>query len=192
MKIKVIMGSTREGRFGEHPAKWIFELARKKKEFDAELLDLRNYPMPFFNDPVSPAYRQGGHSDSIVAKWEKKIAEADGFIVVSPEYNHGYPAVLKNAFDYVYHAWNQKPIGFVSYGSVGGARAVEQLRLVAVELQMAPIRNAAYIAGGPWNMLEKNGSLKTGALEPFAESAENLLNQLIWWVRALKTARQDS
>lgn len=186
-KIKVIIGSTRSNRFSEHPARWIAGLAAAKGEFDVELLDLRDYPMAFFNEPVSPTYRKGPPTDDMAKKWAGKIKEADGFIVVAPEYNHGYSAVLKNAFDHVYHEWNQKPMAFVAYGSTGGARAVEQLRLVAVELKMAPLRNAVHIPA-PWELVEGE-KLKAGALDGFAHSAEAMLADLIWWTRALKAAR---
>src|SRR5579872_3399556 len=131
LKIQVIIGSTRQGRFSEKPAQWIFEEAKKKTGLEVELLDLRDYPMPFFNEPMSPSRVEGKYPNEAVQKWAKKIAEADGYIIVSPEYNHGYPAVLKNAMDSIYKEWNNKSVGFVSYGSVGGGRAVEQLRLVA-------------------------------------------------------------
>lgn len=188
--IKIILGSTRQSRFGEHPAHWIYELAKKQEGIQAELLDLRDYPMPFFEDSVSPSYRQGEPANATVAVWAKKIGEADAFIVVTPEYNHGYPGVLKNAFDHLYKEWNNKAIGFVSYGNVGGARSVEQLRLVSIELQMAPIRTAVHIPS-PWNLQDQTGKLKEGALEPFEGAAQTLLNQLIWWAQALKTARQE-
>lgn len=190
-KVKIILGSTREGRFGDKPAHWIFDEAKKQKGADVELLDLRDYPLPFFNDAVSPAYRKGKHPNETVAKWAEKIGEADAFIVVTPEYNHGYSAVLKNAIDHVFHEWNNKPVSFVAYGGVGGARAVEQLRLVAVELQMAPLRAAVHIPA-PWTLLDEKGNLKDGAFAPFTQGAENLLKQLVWWADALRSARAKS
>lgn len=132
---------------------------------------------------------QGDYTDETVARWAKKIAAADAYIAVTPEYNHGYSAVLKNAFDHLYHEWNNKPIGFLSYGSVGGARSVEQLRQIAIELQMAPIRNAIYIANF-WSLLDTNGQAKPGSFTSLAENAEKLFSQLNWWAKALKTARE--
>ncbi|MDO8521356.1 MAG: NAD(P)H-dependent oxidoreductase [bacterium] len=188
LKLKIILGSTREGRFGDKPARWIFDAAKNKAEIDAELLDLRDYPMPFFNDPVSPAYRKGTHPNEVVAKWAAKIAEADAFIIVTPEYNHGYPGVLKNALDHVFHEWKSKPVAFVAYGGVGGVRAVEQLRLVSIELAMVPMRAAVHIPA-PWTLLDEKGNLKVGAFDQFAQGAENLLTQLSWWADALRFAR---
>jgi NAD(P)H-dependent FMN reductase len=189
LKIQIIMGSTRQGRFGEQPAKWIYELARKRENLDVELLDLRDYPMPFFDEAVSPAMANPmQYTNEVAEKWVNKIAEADGYIFVTPEYNHGYSAVLKNAIDYAYREWNKKPVGFVAYGSVGGARAVEQLRQVVAELQMASMRTSVHIVA-PWNLLNENGKLKT---EQFDSSANTMLDQLIWWGRALKEARKNT
>lgn len=189
LKIKIIIGSIRQNRFGDKPAHWIFEEAKKQKNLEPELLDLKNYRLPFFDEPFSPSTITDGNYPNETARiWAQKIEEADGFIIVTPEYNHGTSGVLKNALDHIYSEWNNKPIGFVSYGSVGGARAVEQLRQVAVELQMAPIRNAVHIPQ-PWNLLDEKGNLKEGALEPFQKSAEGFLDQLIWWTKTLKNAR---
>src|SRR5579859_7915590 len=140
VKIQVIIGSTRKGRFSEKPAHWIFDELKKRQDVDAELIDLRDWPLPFFDESISPSQNKGTYENALAAKWAKKIEEADGFIIVTPEYNHGYSAVLKNALDYVYKEWNKKPVGFVSYGGIsGGTRAVQQLRQVAIELQMVPI-----------------------------------------------------
>lgn len=190
MKIKVIIGSTREGRFGDKPAEWIFNILKQQEGIEAELLDLRDYPMPFFNEPISPMMVKGDYPNSEVNKWSAKIAEADGFIVVGPEYNHGYSAVLKNAFDSIYREWNNKPIGFVSYGSVGGAYSIAALHQVVIEMQMMPIKNSINIPM-PWDLVEEDGSLKEGALEPFAGTAGGFIDQLLWWANILKKARED-
>jgi len=108
-------------RFSDKPGKWIYEEAQKKDGVTAELIDLRNYPLPFYDEPMGPAGLQGKYSTEIATQWAKKVAEADAYIVATPEYNHGYPAVLKNALDYAYNEWNKKPIGFVSWGGVAGA-----------------------------------------------------------------------
>src|SRR3989338_1117600 len=190
LKIKVILGSTRPNRFSEFPGSWIFDLLKKREGVEAEILDLRDYPMPFFNEPVTPSSKKEPYTEPAVAKWTKKIAEADGFIVITPEYNHGYPAVLKNAFDYVSEEWNKKPVAFVAYGSAMGARSVEQLRLVAIELQMAPVRNAIHM---PFDvvMAAAKGTPDAEIFAPYAERAGGLLDQLIWWARALKEARSS-
>ncbi|MDO8552598.1 MAG: NAD(P)H-dependent oxidoreductase [bacterium] len=191
LKVKIILGSTRPKRFSEHAGRWIFEQAMNIEGIESEILDLRDYEMPFFNEPVSPSSKNEDYTNEAVARWTKKIKEADAFIVVTPEYNYGYSAVLKNALDYVYPEWNNKPIGFVAYGSVGGARALEQLRSVSVELQMAPIRTAVHITA-PWGLVDEKGGLKPGALEPYKKTAEGMLSQLIWWAEALKAARTQT
>ena len=191
LKLKIIVGSVRKQRFGDKAGHWILEKA-KKKGFDAELLDLRDWPFPFYDEPTSAAFvTNGAYPSAIAQKWAEKIKEADAFIAVSPEYNHSTSAALKNAFDMIYTEWNNKPIGFVAYGGVGGARAVEHLRGIAVELQMAPIRAAVHIPQ-PWTMLDKNGDLKAGSLDSFSDGADAFLDQLTWWTKALKTARAES
>ena len=189
LKVKIILGSTRSNRFSEQAGKWILEEAGKIAGISAEVLDLRDYAMPFFNEPVSPSYKQEPYKNEAVARFTSKIAEGDAFIIVTPEYNRGTSGVLKNAMDWVYQEWNNKPMGFVAYGSVGGARAVEQLRTVAVELQMAPVRNAVHIPAH-WVLLDEKGVLKTGALDSYQMAAEGLLTQLVWWANALKAARE--
>ena len=187
LKIKVILGSTRQQRFGEQPAQWIADKA-KAKGLDVEILDLRDYPLPFFEEAMSPtmaATKEGAYPYPVSAKWTAKIGEADGFIMIAAEYNHGYTAVLKNAIDYVSREWNKKPVAFVGYGSVGGARAIEQLREVAVELQMAPLRAAVHMTNF-WNLLDEKGQIKT---ESFETSGDAMIDQLIWWADALKEAR---
>jgi len=189
MKILIIIGSTRQNRFSEKPANWIFEEAKKRKEFEVELLDLRNYPLPFFDEPVSPSFAKEPFSNENVKRLSKKINEADGFIVVTPEYNHGYPAVLKNMFDYIYKEWNKKSIGFVSYGSVGGARSVEQLRQVAIELQMAPIRQSVHIPTQLFFDIIMGKNNDENPFDNLKSQADSFLDQLIWWTNALKNAR---
>ncbi len=192
LKIKIIIGSIRQGRFGDKPAKWIFDIANKSegaKDNEYEILDLKDYQLPMFAEGTSPAYVEGKYPTDVVNAWAAKIAEADGFIIVAAEYNHGYTSSLKNNLDYLYKEWNNKPVAFVAYGSAGGARAVEQLRQVAVELQMAPTRSAVHIMS-PWDLTNDDDSLKDGALDKYTGSAEGLLKQLSWWSKTLKAGRE--
>ena len=184
LKIKVIVGSTRANRFSEKAAEWIFEEAKKRADLDVELLDLRDYALPFFEEAMPPGMAKDGYTNPAVVRWRDKVREADGFVICTPEYNHGYPAVLKNALDYVYFAWSRKAVAFVSWGGAGGTRAVEQLRLVAIELDMAPIRSAVHIPN-PW-FIKGVDELKTDANR---QSATALLDQLTWWAGALRAAR---
>ena len=191
LNVKVILSSVREGRFGDKPAAWILEHVKKTDGLNVELLDLKEYPMPFFNDPVSPSMMKEPYTNPEVIRWTAKIAEADAFIIVTPEYNHGYPASLKNALDWVYKEWNQKAVAFVAYGGVGGARSVEQLKEIAVELQMAPMRNGVNVTFD--YIMKAFSDPKTDPIEllkPFDDKAKVLIEQLIWWGNALKKARE--
>src|SRR5271170_3631485 len=144
--ISVILGSTRQGRFSEKPAQWIFHHLGKRSDIEARLLDLRDFPMPFFDQLMPPAMPgRPPYEHAVVKKWTAQIAASDGFVFVTPEYNHGPSAVLKNALDWVYPEWNRKAAAFVSYGSAAGARSVQQLRETAIELQLAPIRFSVHI-----------------------------------------------
>jgi len=184
LKIKVIVGSTRANRFSEKPAQWIFAEAKKRADLDVELLDLRDYPLPFFEEAMPPGMAKDSYTNPVVVKWRDKIRDSDGFVICTPEYNHGYPAVLKNALDYTYSAWSRKAVAFVSWGGGGGARGVEQLRLVTIELDMAPIRFAVHLQN-PWFIKDASEI----ATEANQNSAKVLLDQLTWWAGALKAAR---
>ncbi|GIL01048.1 MAG: FMN reductase [Alphaproteobacteria bacterium] len=186
-RIGIIIGSTRPGRFADKPAEWISARAKARGEFDIELLDLRDYPLPFFEERASPAW---GPSENAVAKrWQQKIDSLDGFIIVAAEYNRGPTAALKNALDYAYREWNRKPVAFVGYGGVGGARAVEQLRLHSIELQMSPIRAGVHILM-PDFLAVMQGDKGLAELDHLNRSADDMLAQFGWWVRALGAARE--
>ena len=187
-KIGVVIGSTREGRFADKPARWIFELAGARDDFDVELIDLRDHPLPFFEEAVSPAW--GPSRSEAAQKWQARVASLDGYIFTVAEYNRGPTAVLKNALDYAYSEWNNKPAAFVGYGGVGAARAVEQLRLHAIELQMAPIRAGVHILL-PDFMALRQGTTKLGDIPHLEEGARAMLDQFAWWAKALKAARED-
>ncbi len=189
--VAVIIGSTRQGRFADKPATWILERLAERPGVTAELLDLRDFPLPFFDDAMAPA-RRGNipPSDSTVASWAEAIGRADAFVVIAPEYNHGYTAVLKNAIDHLYAEWVRKPIAFVSYGSAGGARAIEQLRQVVIELEMAPIKHAVAI---PVDILVKFMFEGIEDLDFSAadSAADAMIDDLLWWTDALTAARSS-
>jgi NAD(P)H-dependent FMN reductase len=193
-KIKVILGSTRQARFGDKPAHWICDEARAQPDVDVELLDLRDYPLPFFDQPASPGWGKGIYENEAIQRWADRIADGDAFIMVTPEYNHGYSAVLKNAIDSIYPEWVRKPVGFVGYGNAGGARAIEQLRQVVVELQMLPIKSAIHI---PVTMylavmhepVPANPELFQPLKEGRLNHVERFFDELLWAAAALKQAR---
>ena len=193
LKVKIILGSTRQGRFSDKVGAWMLGEAKKRADIDAEVLDLRDYPMPFFNEAETPGYKKAPYTEPNVVRWTAKIAEGDAFVIIAPEYNHGYPAVLKNALDYVYQEWNNKPLGFVSYGSVLGARSVEQLRQVAVELRLASVSHAVHIPSDVYRKAAGIGvPADPTALNTLNDRAAGVYEQLVSWGKALKTVRNAS
>ncbi|NYT41444.1 NAD(P)H-dependent oxidoreductase [Sphingomonas sp. R-74633] len=184
--IAIIMSTTRTGRFCDRPANWISDLADARDDMRTELIDLRDYPMPFFDEPASNAWVPS--RDEVALRWQRKVAEFDGYIFVTAEYNRSPPAVLKNALDYAYPEWNRKPMACLGYGSVGAARSIEQLRLIAVELQMAPTRTGVHIQGGEFFEALQNGK-DLNAIPYIADNAVTMLDELVWWTMALRSAR---
>ena len=190
--ISVIISSTREGRFGDQPANWFHGLLAKRPDVTAKLLDLRDFPMPFFDQLMPPAFPgRPAYANEVVQRWTAEIAGSDGFVIVTAEYNFGPPAVLKNALDCVYREWNRKPIGFVSYGTAAGARSVQQLREAAIELQMAPVRSAVHL---PRETLWAHftGGDVPAALTNSEADADKLIDDLLWWASALQAARSGA
>ena len=191
MIISVIVGSTRQGRFSEKPAQWIFEHLGKRKEIETRLLDLRDFPMPFFDQAVPPSMPgRPPYPNEVVQKWTAQIGASDGFVFVTPEYNYGTSAVLKNAIDWVYPEWNRKAAAFVSYGSAMGARAVQQLRETAIEVQMAPIRSSVPLPVATLWAHFQGGDVDKGLAE-MDQQAAAMIDDLLWWTSALKAARHS-
>jgi NAD(P)H-dependent FMN reductase len=188
-KIAIIISTTRATRFGEKPAKWIHAIAAARTDMSVELIDLRDYPMPFFDEPATNAWVPS--KNEVAKRWQKKVAEFDGYIFVTAEYNRGIPAVLKNALDYAYTEWNRKPAAYVGYGSVGAARSIEQLRLMCVELQIVPTRTGVHIQGADFMAaLQQGKDLKE--LSYLEVNSKTMLDELHWWASALMVARAGS
>lgn len=163
-KIKVILGSIREGRAGEKVSQWLMKTLKSDTSAELSLIDLRDYPLPMFADAVGPAMRQGDHPIPLVQKWLDEIANADGLIIITPEYNHSFTSALKNVLDYIARQAADKPVGFVSYGgSAGGARAVEQLRPVVGELRMYDVRDQVAIPM-IWAAFDQEGKLQNAEM----------------------------
>jgi NAD(P)H-dependent FMN reductase len=186
-RIAILIGSTRDTRFADQPAAWIEQIAKTRTDIDVELVDLRDFPLPFFDEVASSAWAPS--QNEVAQRWQKKVAEFDGFIFTVAEYNHGPTAVLKNAIDYAANEWNRKSVGFVGYGSVGAARAIEQLRLHAVELQMAPVRSAVHIAWADYLAVKQEGK-KLSDFEHLNQAGNALVGDVVWWANALKKARE--
>jgi NAD(P)H-dependent FMN reductase len=188
LKIAVVISTTRAARFGHKPAQWVKDISAGRNDMELEIVDLRDYPMPFFDEVASNAWAPS--QNEVAQRWQKKIASFDGYIFVTAEYNHSMPAVLKNALDYASPEWNKKAAGFVGYGAVGGARAVEHLRLIAAELQLATIKTGVYIQGADFMAVWKEGK-ELKDITYLQSGVKDMLDQLAWWTRALKTARDQ-
>ncbi|WP_296425192.1 NAD(P)H-dependent oxidoreductase [Yoonia sp.] len=188
-KIALIIGSTRATRFADKPAAWMLKQAQARDDMDVELVDLRDFDLPLFDEAASNAWVPS--SDERAVKWQEKIAEFDGYIFVVAEYNRSITGALKNALDQAYTEWNRKPMAAIAYGSVGGTRALEHLRNIAVELQMVPTRSAVHIGGSDFfavHPLGANAEIET-IEEHLAASATSTFDDLVWWANATKAAR---
>jgi len=187
MRIALIVGSTRPNRFADYPVKWIQQAAAARSDIELETLDLRDWPLPFFAEPTPPVFSGGFFAHPLAQLWGQTISEFDGFIICTAEYNHGPPAVLKNALDYAMKEWKHKPVSYVGYGGVGAARAIEHLRLTAIELRMAPLSLAVHIGFEAFiGVMAQGKSLDD---YPYLIDARTLMfNQLVWWARALAPA----
>src|SRR5437870_10814641 len=184
IRIAVIIGSTRPGRKGEDVAKWVYEIAQKRSDADFELVDVKDFNLPLLDEPMSPIMGQYTHQHT--KAWSAKIASFDAFVFVTPEYNHATSGALKNAIDYLYHEWNNKAAGFVGYGSAGGTRAVEHLRLVMGELLVADVR--AQVALSLHTDFANFSVFKPA---PHHEkSLHEMLDQVIAWGGALRSLRE--
>jgi NAD(P)H-dependent FMN reductase len=183
LKIAVIIGSTRPGRVGESVAKWVYALAKNRTDAEFELVDIQDFNLPLLDEPVPPS--MGQYSQQHTKTWAAKIDSFDGYVFVTPEYNHGICGALKNAIDFVYREWNNKAAGFVGYGSAGGVRAVEHLRLVMAEVQVATVRNQVGLS--LFSDFEKYTKFKPAAHHD--KSLNQMLDPLIAWSGAMKTLR---
>jgi NAD(P)H-dependent FMN reductase len=183
IRIAIVTGSTRPGRNNEAVAHWIYEITKQRDDAEFELVDIAAFNLPLLNEPVPPSLGQYSHDHS--KTWGKKIGSFDAYVFVTPEYNHGIPAALKNAIDYLFREWNNKAAGFVSYGSAGGARAVEQLRLVMAELMVADVR--AQVMLSLFTDFENFANFKPDPRH--LQEVNTMLDQVIAWGTALKSLR---
>ncbi len=183
LKIAIIIGSTRPGRNREAVAKWVYEIAQKRSDAAFELVDIKDYNLPLLDEPVPPS--MGQYSKPHTKTWAAKIGSFDSYVFVTPEYKHSISGALKNAIDFLFAEWNNKAAGFVSYGSVGGARAVEQLRLVLAEVQIATVRNQVLLS--LFTDFENFSAFKPNPRHE--KSVNEVFDQVIAWGGALKTLR---
>jgi len=188
LRLKIIIASTRPGRKGPAVADWIINIAKHHKAFTTDVLDLKVINLPFHDEPELPVLQKYKHAHT--KRWSRIIDEADAFILVNPEYNHGYSAPLKNALDYLFKEWNYKPVAFVSYGSVaGGTRAAQMLIQVVTALKMMPLTESVHIANFE-NYLTKKGKFKPE--KTASVSAAKMLSELQVWAEGLKALRHKN
>jgi len=184
LKVAIVTGSTRPGRVNEKVARWVYDIAKKRSDAEFEFVDIQDFNLPLLDEPVPPS--MGQYSKDHTKAWAAKVDSFDAYIIVTPEYNHGVSGALKNALDFVYKEWNNKVAGFVSYGSIGGARAVEQLRLIMAELQVATVRSQVMLS--LFTDFENFSEFKPH--ERHETSVNNTIDQVLAWGEALKTVRQ--
>ena len=184
IRIAIIVGSTRPGRKADSVARWVHAIASKRTDAEYEVVDIQDYNLPLLDEPVPPSMNQ--YSKEHTKRWSKTIAAFDGFVFVTPEYNHATSGALKNAIDFLYREWNNKAAAFVGYGSAGGTRAVENLRLVMGEVQVADVRAAVHLS-----LRSDFEGYKTFKPEAHHEKSVNtMLDQLVSWSGALQSVRK--
>jgi NAD(P)H-dependent FMN reductase len=191
MKIQVIVASTRPGRVGERVGKWVLAAAKQQEGFEPELVDLADYEIPHFNEAVPPKYNPNRTPHDEVSRWLAKLDEADGYVIVTPEYNHGIPGILKDALDYTDSQLVKKPVALVGYGVVGAARSVEQAKLLAGFLGAAIVPDAVVLSS-PAEMIGEDGSYKGDTSNPYGtdKQLDRVLADLAWWTQTLNAGRK--
>jgi NAD(P)H-dependent FMN reductase len=189
--IQVIIGTTRPGRFADKPVAWVTDRLSGRADLDLEVVDLRQYALPLYEGDVAPARGLRDYPNAEVARLGETLDRADGYIFVTAEYNHGYPASLKNALDNVFPELSRKPAAFVGYGNVGGARAIEQLRQVVVEMEMAPLRWAVHILPDIMVAAMKADPFSIEHFASLDQRLEALTNDLVWWSTTLAAGRSS-
>jgi NAD(P)H-dependent FMN reductase len=184
LRIGIILGSTRPNRIGEAVAHWVHDLAVARDDADCELVDIRDFDLPLLDEPIPPS--RGKYSQPHTKKWAATIDAFDAFVFVTPEYNHSTSGALKNAIDFLYKEWNNKAAGFVSYGSAGGVRAVEHLRLIMAELQIADVRVQVMLS--LFTDFENYSTFKPAPQHQ--QTVKQMLDQVVAWGTALRTMRR--
>jgi NAD(P)H-dependent FMN reductase len=188
-RIALIIGATRPTRFADKPAQWMLKQAQARDDMDVELIDLRDHPLPFFDEIASNMWMPSQNPEAL--RWQQTLARFDGYIFVVAEYNHSITGVLKNSLDQAYKEWNRKPFTAIGYGSVGAARAIEHLRSISVELQMVSTHATVHIGGSDFMSVHPmRGNKPIEEIEAnLLPSAKTALDELVWWAKATMAAR---
>lgn len=187
VKIGIIIGSTRPTRVGKTVTDWFYSQIKESPDVQFDIIDLLEEDLPFLSEPQSAV--TGVYEQEKTKKWSQKIASYDGFIFVTSEYNHGYPAPLKNAIDTLFHEWSKKPVAFVGYGGLGGARAIEQLITVIARTGAAPLAAPTVNITNVWSAIDESGNVKP---EHVTGDKDKLVENLVWWAKLLKPARESA
>jgi NAD(P)H-dependent FMN reductase len=190
--IQIFMSTTRPGRFADKPVAWLLDRLGQRDDIDLEVVDLRDHPLPLYESAVAPARAGRDYPNAEVERLGQTLDRADGYIFVVAEYNHGYPGALKNALDHIFPELNRKPVACVGYGNVGGARAIEQVRQVAVEFEMAPTRWAVHILPDVMISAIRAEDFSIELFSSLDERLELLANDLLWWATTLRRGRQET
>ena len=183
MHLQIILGSIREGRRSGPVAQWALERASKKPDVTVELIDLKTWNLPMFDLAQFPS--EGNYKDPLQQRWAETIARADAYLFIVSEYNHGITAALKNALDYLYAEWNRKPASFIAFGNAEGARAVQQLKLVLNELEIAPLPTAVHLRGVAKKIVDGGFNAEEAEEKRF----DVMFAELVWWTKALNAGR---
>ncbi|MCX5493929.1 NAD(P)H-dependent oxidoreductase [Kaistia dalseonensis] len=191
-KIALIIGSTRTARFADVPAQWMLKQAQARDDMEVELLDLRDFNLPLFDEIASSAWVPSQSPEAV--RWQQALAGFDGFIFVVAEYNHSLTGSLKNALDHAYKEWSRKPFTAIGYGGVGAARAIEHLRLVGIEMHMVSTHAAVHIGGSDFfTIFPAVGNQPIETIEQnLIPSATTALDELVWWAKATMAARAET
>jgi len=188
-RIAIVIGSTRPSRYADAPAQWILKQAQARDDLEAELVDLRDHPLPFFDEIASNLWMPSQNPEAV--RWQETVGRYDGYIFVVAEYNHSITGALKNALDQAYKEWNRKPFTAIGYGGTGAVRAVEHLRQIAIELQMVSTHATVHIGGGDFMAVHPAfGKQPIEAVEAnLLPSTQTALDELVWWAKATMAAR---
>ena len=191
-RLAMIIGSTRPGRFADKPANWLLDHASQRRDFTLEALDFRDFDLPFFAEASTNLHVPS--EDPKALAWQDAIRPFDAYVFIVAEYNHSITGALKNALDQAYKEWMRKPFSALGYGSTGGARAIEHLRGIAVELQMVPSKFSAHIGGGEIAKVHPAGgdAPMSEIEEAIRPSVDAMFNDLVWWASVLSPAREAS
>lgn len=188
-KIGIVVGSVREGRFAEKALDWFKPIADARSDLDFVVLDLLEFDLPLFNEAPPSSGKPVKNPNG--KRWRQALAELDGFVFLTAEYNHGPTAALKNAIDWAWYEWNKKPVAFIGYGNTGAARAIEQLREIAVEVELVSVRKAIHVGGAEMMAIWSDGK-SIGDFDHFKDEAATMLDSLCWWAETLKPAREEA